>query len=62
MRKGLMCKPEGNERTAWKSSVINKRKIKLWVLKKNEAMLRTGLIWLKIRTSGELLKLRVQVQ
>ena len=62
MRKDLMCKPEGNERTAWKSSVINKGTILIGVLKKNEAMLRTGLIWLRIRTRSELLKLRVQVQ
>jgi len=62
MCKDLMCKPEGNERTAWKSSVINKRMIIIRVLKKNEAMLQTGLIWLMIRTNGELLKLRVQDQ
>jgi hypothetical protein len=62
MRKDLMCKPEGNQRTVWRSSVINKRTKLIWVLKKNEAMLRTGFIWLRIRTRGELLKLRVQVQ
>jgi hypothetical protein len=36
--------------------------ILIWVLKKNEAMLRAGFIWLRIRTSGELWQLRVQVQ
>jgi hypothetical protein len=62
MRKDLMCKPEGNERTAWKPSVINKRMILILVLKKNEAMFRVGFIRLRIRTNGELLKLRVKVQ
>lgn len=62
MRKDLMCKPEENERTTWKSSVVSKRMILIWVLKKNEAMLWTGFIWLRIRRSGEFLQLRVQVQ
>jgi hypothetical protein len=43
------------ERDRWEDQDVSRRTIIKWILEREDAMIWTGLIWLKIGTSGGLL-------